>query len=376
MKKKVKILIPGILASPEPFRFIKRSEKDIWNPTIHNINQHSYDYVKLHRFTGTIDIGLPDKHTLAVTFDGSFIIPAIPEFKNIHIAVDKFNDFFGRLLLGGVYIQAIDATYVQKCLVYQNHYFKSFDMANNAFVELKNSFRHKHASVKDNIILQNTNYILLKDLIEAFESGSKYFAKIKNLTPSILVKGVSAFINNSFAESLIYNWVSIEQIIDFIWEKELVNLKNKEVVVGRKDFLKDNRTWASSTKIEMFYQKEIIDVKVYNKLSIIRKARNRFIHTGSTPEKDTAEVAYSTLFELISLVDSNYKINNKFDSIKKQYENLDPIKRTFYDKRPSIIENVQYWLDAPIPDIPGDEKWDSNKYEYEIGFEFEKKAST
>jgi len=376
MKRTNKILIPGILASPEPFRFIKRSDKDIWSPTIENINKSSYDYVKLHRFSGTIDIGLPDKYTLAVTFDGSFIIPAIPVFQNIHVAVDKFNDFFGRLLLGGLYVQAIDATYVQKCLVYENHYFKSINTANNAFVELKNSFRHKHASVKDNIILHDTNYVLLKDLTDAFELGSKYFDKIKNLTPSILAKGVSSFVNNSFAESLIYNWVSIEQIIDFIWEKEFIDKKIKETIVGRKDFLKDNRTWTSSTKIEMFYQNEIINEKTYNQLSIIRKARNKFVHTGLTPDKESANLAYNTLFDFISLVDSNYQFDNIFDPLKNKYEKLDPIKRTFYDKRPSTIENVQFWLNAPIPDVPGDDKWDSSKYEYSIGFEFENKTNT
>ena len=81
-----KIIIPAFIASPLPFRLIKRNEKDIWNPTIEEINNHTYDYVRLHRISGTIDIGLQKPYTMAVTFDGSFILPALKKYEEITIA--------------------------------------------------------------------------------------------------------------------------------------------------------------------------------------------------------------------------------------------------------------------------------------------------
>ncbi len=370
MDTKDNVVIAGILASPEPFRIVKRSMGDEWLPTIKEINQHSYDYVKLHRFSGTIDIGLADNHTLAITFDGGFILPATTEFKNITKAVEKFNDFFGRLLLGGIYIQAIDATYVQRCIVYTNHYFKTIDSANNAFVELKNAFRHKHSSVKDNIVLLNTNCILLTDLIDAYKKGTAYLDTIKNLTPSILIKGVSSFITNSYAESLIYNWVSIEQIIDCIWEIEFVEQASSSKIVGRKEFLSDTRSWTSSTRIEMLYERKIITEDLYNSLSKIRKARNKFVHTGKSPEIEAATVAYNTLFEMISLANSQYQSVSDLNGLRQKFAELDPIKRTFYERKAKDLTNVQFWLDKPIPDIPGDDTWNADEYKYQTGFNF------
>ncbi len=80
-----KIIIPAFIASPLPFRLIKRTPKDSWNPTIEDINKHKYDYVRLHRVSGTIDIGLQKPYTLAVTFDGSFILPAIKKYEEIQL---------------------------------------------------------------------------------------------------------------------------------------------------------------------------------------------------------------------------------------------------------------------------------------------------
>lgn len=236
-----KIVIPAFIASPLPFRLIKRSPKDVWNPTIENINQHTYDYVRLHRISGTIDIGLQKPYTMAVTFDGSFILPAIKKYEDVTVAVDEFNNFFGSLLLGGIFTQSVDATFLQKCAVYKTYYFETINAPLNSFVELKNSFRHKHSSVKNNIILLDSNFILLDDVDEAYDKGKQVLEKVKNLSPSFLIKGTSAFINNSFAESLINNWLSIEQILDNIWQHEVLEKKPSIVISGRQDFLKDKQ---------------------------------------------------------------------------------------------------------------------------------------
>lgn len=309
---------------------------------------------------------------MAVTFDGSFILPAIEQFKNINNAVDRFNDFFGRILLGGIYTQSIDATYIQKCLVYfETNYFKTIGVANNAFGDLKNSFRHKHASVKDNIILHNTNHIYMRDILDAYKVGSEYLNTITNLTASILSKGVTSYVNHSYPESLTYNWVSIEQILDFIWQKKFIEKKSSKIIAGRLDFLKDTRSWTSANRIEMFYQRRIIDETLYENLSQVRKARNKFIHTGFSPSKNSADIAIKSLFQLISLVFTDYKSKQRLGNLLKKYVAMDSIERTFY-KPPSKIntKDVKAWYDSPIPKIPGDEKWNEQNYKYSIGYDF------
>ena len=369
-----KIIIPAFIASPLPFRLIKRSQKDNWNPTIKEINKHTYDYVRLHRVSGTMDIGLQKPYTLAVTFDGSFILPAIKKYEEITVAVDEFNNFFGSLLLGGIFTQSVDATFLQKCIVYKNYYFETMYPPINSFVELKNSFRHKHSSVKDNIILLDSNFILLADLGDAYQKGKTFLEKVKNLSPSFLIKGTTAFINNSFAESLINNWLSIEQILDNIWQTSILQKQIQVTISGRNDFLKDNRTWTSAAKAEMFFQKGFIDATLYNQISIARKARNYFVHTGENPSKKDAETAFNALFSLLSLAVTNFADSTNFNVLIEKYKAIDPIKRNFYDKKKKEfkIEEVEYWLDAAIPPIPGSEKWDGKNYKYDIGFDFEK----
>ena len=78
---------------------------------------------------------------------------------------------------------------------------------------------------------------------------------------------------------------------------------------------------------------------------------------------------------MISLANSKYESTTEFDSLRNKFIELDPIKRTFYDKSPKEIKGVQYWLYSPIPDIPGDEKWSDENYEYDIGFEYENKPA-
>ncbi len=369
-----KIIIPAFVASPLPFRLIKRTQKDRWNPTIEDINKHTYDYVRLHRVSGTIDIGLQKPYTLAVTFDGSFILPAIKKYEEITVAVDEFNNFFGSLLLGGVFTQSVDATFLQKCIVYKNYYFETMYPPINSFVELKNSFRHKHSSIKDNIILLDSDYILLSDLTEAYIKGKSFLEKVKNLSPSFLIKGTTTFINNSFAESLINNWLSIEQILDNIWQANILQKQIEVPIYGRNDFLKDNRTWTSAAKAEMLFQIKLIDANLYNQISISRKARNNFVHTGENPSKKDAETAFNALFSLLSLAVSQFTESNLFGELIDKYKSIDPIKRNFYDKKKTEfkVEEVEYWLDAAIPPIPGSDKWDGKDYKYDTGFDFKK----
>ena len=106
MAKSTKTKLPGrhvpiIIGNCAPFRLVMRKE-DVWNPTLEQINNRKYDYVKLCRISMFLDIGIAP-YSLAIGFDGSLILPAIEEFRNRDNAVNKLNEVLGVLLLGGIY---------------------------------------------------------------------------------------------------------------------------------------------------------------------------------------------------------------------------------------------------------------------------------
>lgn len=66
---------PIITADAKPFRFVCR-EADSWNPTLDEVNSRSYDYVKLHRMSTYLDVGIAP-FSLGVCFDGTLFSPRL-----------------------------------------------------------------------------------------------------------------------------------------------------------------------------------------------------------------------------------------------------------------------------------------------------------
>src|SRR6185503_1582651 len=102
------IQIPVIIGNYAPFRLVLR-EGESWNPTLEQVNNNEYDYVKLSRMSTFIDIGIAP-FSLGVSFDGSLVLPATKEFRLQETALDKFNETLGILLLGGIYCEAVQPT--------------------------------------------------------------------------------------------------------------------------------------------------------------------------------------------------------------------------------------------------------------------------
>jgi hypothetical protein len=98
--------VPVITANFNPLRFVVRSDKDIWEPTLEQINGRSYDYVKLHRLSTYFDAGIAP-YSLGVCFDGTLVLPAIARFRDRNSALAQFNRTLSELLLGGVYCEAV-----------------------------------------------------------------------------------------------------------------------------------------------------------------------------------------------------------------------------------------------------------------------------
>ena len=99
--------IPILISNFKPFRLISRDKSDRWEPSLDDINNSTYDYVKLHRVSKFFDAHLPKPMPACFGFDGSLIFPFIEEFKNDDLVVEEVNRILASIFLGGVYVESI-----------------------------------------------------------------------------------------------------------------------------------------------------------------------------------------------------------------------------------------------------------------------------
>jgi hypothetical protein len=305
-------------------------------------------------------------YSMAISFDGSFILPAIEKFRNRDTALSKFNETLGILLLGGIYSEAIQPVDISYGTLFLEGYVKQHGGSSGSISNFHSAIRSKTVGIGDVIHLLEPKSVLNTDIQQAYKKGKEYFQKIPELSPSLLLNGVSNFVKHQWIESLIFLWTSIEQLVNIIWKKEVIDSQKEgeEKIDGRNKFLQDFKTWTTSTKIEVLFQLEIITTKLYQFLNIARKSRNDFIHNGKDIDENKVRNALESLFMLLSLLISDYKDSDRLNEtleviFKNQRGDLFP-KKTVFKK-----EEVSHWL--AIPPLPGDPNWEGD---YEIIEEF------
>lgn len=352
--------IPVVIGNYAPFRLVLR-ETDSWNPTLEQINSREYDYVKLCRLSCFIDIGIAP-FSLGISFDGSLVLPASPEFRTRESALDKFNETLGILLLGGIYSEAVQPTDISFGTLFFNGYLKQHNGGTGHESVFHKAIQTKYVSTLDVISLLKPKTISKTELEDAYKKGKEYYLKLNKLSPNLLLNGTSNYVRHQWAEGLIFLWTSVEQVINIIWIKEVIQNETEidDLIEGRSKFLKDFRTWTTSTKIELLYQKGFLKTKQYQLLNKARKTRNDFVHNGKELTQENVKCALDGLFQMISLVISSYQnpdlLNETLETIyKNQRGDLIP-KRTKFSK-----EEVTHWLS--LPPLPGDSDWGDKEYE-------------
>jgi len=352
--------IPVVIGNYAPFRLVLR-ETDSWNPTLEQINSREYDYVKLCRLSCFIDIGIAP-FSLGISFDGSLVLPALPEFRTRESALDKFNETLGILLLGGIYSEAVQPTDISFGTLLFNGYLKQHNGGTGHEAAFHKAIQTKYVSTLDVISLLKPKTISKTELEHAYKKGKEYYLKLNKLSPNLLLNGTSNYVKHQWAEGLIFLWTSVEQVINIIWVKEVIknDTEGDDLIEGRSKFLKDFRTWTTSTKIELLFQKGFLKTKQYQLLNKARKTRNDFVHNGKELTQENVKCALDGLFQLISLVISSYQnpdlLNETLETIyKNQRGDLIP-KRTKFSN-----EEVTHWLS--LPPLPGDSDWGDKEYE-------------
>jgi hypothetical protein len=99
--------VSALVVYLHPFRIVTGNNADPWKASLNEINDRTWDYVKLHEIAGGVDVGLPPPYHLLIGRDGAVALPPIPELRNDQRAVEYFNRCFAALLLGGVFCEAV-----------------------------------------------------------------------------------------------------------------------------------------------------------------------------------------------------------------------------------------------------------------------------
>ena len=195
------------------------------------------------------------------------------------------------------------------------------------------------ASNMDTIHLANPRIIYVNELLDKLKLGEEIFKQIPNLNPKFLLRGITEFKYKNWDLVLSNLWISIEQLIDFIWNHQfLVNNEHHpsiEVPNRKKSLKEDTRTWSATVKQELLYQKNLIDEDILNRLSKARKIRNKLVHQGINVDEQTAKDILEVTIKLIKVITS-----------KSDLEGLNFSNRNIHKRKESDFQpNFQAWKD-------------------------------
>ena len=347
--------IPIIIGNCNPFRIITR-DIDKWNPSLDEINTLNYDYVKLNRNSTALDVNIKP-FSLIVGFDGSLILPCISPYNTKEGAVDLFNRFLGILLIGGIFSEAVIPDNVSYGHMINEGYNYIDGGGVGLIANFHRSIRLKTVSNFDAIQLIDPITITIEELKESYFQGWKIYKKLTHLSPNILLEGVSNYVSSNWAQSLILIWTSIEQLINQIWEEKIIV---SDISKSRRTFLNDFRTWTAAAKTETLFLTGYLKAETYELINNARKVRNNFMHKTEIICKESVDFALNALFQLISLITSNFSETNNFDNIlniiQKHQRGI-----LFHHATQEGWDNVKYW--RYLPPLPGSKKWGDKPFE-------------
>lgn len=349
--------VPVVTANFKPLRFVSRSAEDVWKPTLEEINSRTYDYVKLHRLSTYLDVGIAPL-SLGICFDGTLVLPATTEFRILDKALAVFNKTLSELLMGGLYCEAVSPDDICYGSMTLTAYARIHGGGDGPAASFHKAARTKHIGAHDAIRLLQPDIVLTDDLQSALSAGRMLVNGLGEVPREQILFGVTYYVNRQWAESLIHVWTTTERIIEIAWQKYVAN--PSVTSKSRRQFLNDHRTWTSSAKLELLFQKGLLHIKTYEKLDQGRKARNEFAHRGTIPTQSNALVALEAAFELASLCVSDFKETTRFDSVISVARSRCPSdlfpKKTRFDN-----SEVTHWLS--LPPLPGDVDWGEREFE-------------
>ncbi|MEO3691000.1 hypothetical protein [Roseateles paludis] len=350
--------VPIITANYRPLRFVARGPLDQWAPTLEEINSREYDYVKLHRMSTYVDVGIAP-YSMGVCFDGTLVLPATPALRERESSLALFNRTLAELLVGGIYCEAVTPDDVGYGSLSFTGYVRMHGGAGGDAATFHRAARSKHIGTLDVISLLNPESIAVDDLQASVARGRELLQRLGEIPREQLLYGATFYVRKQWAESLINIWTTTERLVEIAWQKYVVVAFGKPSK-GRRAFLDDHRTWPVSAKLEVLLQKGMLPVSVLDTLDRVRKARNDFAHRGAMPDHAVATSALDGCFQLASLCASNFTSTTEFSEVTSLIQAR--CKPRLYPEKTKFSESeVSHWL--PLPPLPGDKEWGDKPFE-------------
>ena len=349
--------VPIISANFSPLRFIHR-EGDKWEPTLEQINGRSYDYVKLHRLSTFVDVGIAPL-SMGICFDGTLVLPALPQFRDPSNALEQFNRLLTEMLVGGLYCEAVTPDDIGYGSMTFTAYARIHGGGPGPSACFHRAARTKHIGTLDVISLLQPEAISTRTFQESIDTGRLLLKELGEIPREQVLYGTTFYVRKQWAESLIHLWTVTERLIELSWDKHVVRSIHN-LPAKRRDFLRDHRTWTASAKLEVLSQKGLLAPELYDVLTEVRKARNSFAHEGLSPGHEIATKALTSCFELASLCASDFQHKDLFAKLPRTV--IDRCNPELFPKKTTYSSSeVSHWLE--LPPIPGDKHWGDREYE-------------
>ncbi|WP_157887079.1 hypothetical protein [Hymenobacter sp. PAMC 26628] len=286
-----------------PFKLIvPNGEKPLEVP-LEEINSNTYNHGKLCRIVEKLPLKEIEGFSTLVCYDGAIAVPKFGRLSSKENAVNFYNRLFAALILGGIMCEAVDKRDIVSGQLHENRAVWPVDLGGSASSHLHAKLRMRYASNLDSILLLKPSYVFLVDFIHALKVGNQVLDMVKNLTATFLVRGITEISYKNWATALSNLWISVEQIIDFVWNRGFLGtdkFNGVDISSRPKNMREDNRTWSMSVKQELLYQSGLLSAANYALIYPARQARNKLVHEGKAVEQEVVLNLYSAIRSMLT----------------------------------------------------------------------------
>ena len=343
-----------------PFRLVALDGDD-WGASLEEINEMRYDSTKLFRASLNVDAGIAPL-SLIVLFDGTLVLPRISDLPR-RKALTLFNTHLADLLLGGLLVNEVSPDDVTPGSLnlwgYHRHH-----APRGHYAKRSQTLRTKRADPDDAIALLDPEVLTKSNYLSHYAAGRAVSQQLPEAFPVVFLPSCTDFSNEDWDRALLLGWTSIEVILETLWRKHIASSLHVDGIAKtrRKNFLQDTRTWSSSTRIELLWQKGNLTDAVYVMLDKARAARNAFIHSAQKCEPDDARAAIEGALSLVEILCSgNGLIFHRNVLMHLLDEATEHFRAPIADEQGRMLIPPKIWR-YPDP-APGFEDWGDRPFE-------------
>jgi hypothetical protein len=342
------VRVPLYVAATSPFTLVTFDEEDKPQFTLEEVNNRSYDRLKLCRTTTSFDplLSAMDRMAVIVSYTGALLFPRIQNVTEEDV-LDSANRLLLKLTFGGIDFDAVAPSDVGFGTIYGTGYYLTGGGAGGRNFSRLMALQHQDAGSFDTMELLHPRVRTATQMRSALMTGTPVVDNIPEISPNLFLNGLTYFRQRELAPALVFLWSTCESLIGRLWDDHVV--PKGAGIPGRKRFVEGNG-WQAAHMIEVLYQTGSINSDLYTRLSHARTARNALAHRGTQPSLDHCKACLRASFELVSAVRSGGSVQDEFKSLADRLA-------AAHDPRTGPL-NPQYWRD--IPSVPGDENWEGD----------------